>query len=239
MVAHSLVEAPKTQTVMDAYNRRSIECRIATALISHALVAQYGGPEIEFMGDLIPEKIGLSEEGLQLVVERAVEEKPYSIADIASQLGITSDEVIKKWCMRNDGSFFPLPSKGFLLYQRLQHVLTEWARVNAAYDSLQNGDMLQLGKLMDASHASCRDLHQISCPELDMLTEISRKAGAIGSRLTGAGFGGCTISLVPNELLDTYVKEIGKRYYRDQMQRKTWRDMIFIVRPESGAKRLM
>ncbi len=57
---------------------------------------------------------------------------------------------------------------------------------------------------MDASHASCRDLHEVSCPELDTLTSLRRAAGAWGTRLTGAGFGGCTINWYPVDPLNLY-----------------------------------
>ncbi|MDY0370860.1 MAG: galactokinase [Sphaerochaetaceae bacterium] len=239
VVAHSLVEAPKTQTVMDAYNRRSTECRLATALISKELEATYQVSTVEFMGDLLPEKTGLSEAELRDVIQHAVVDKPYSVADIAQELEISEQQVISKYCLRNDGSIFPVPEEGFLLYERLTHVLNEWKRVLEAYESLHADDMIKLGQLMNASHASCRDLHQVSCNELDILTEISRKSGAIGSRLTGAGFGGCTINLVPNELLKDYIQRLGESYYRDIMQRTHWDDMIFIVTPESGARRLV
>ena len=65
-----------------------------------------------------------------------------------------------------------------------------------------------LGKLMDESHASCRDLYDCSSEELDVLTKMCRAAGAYGSRLTGAGWGGCAISLVPAAKVDEFVKTI-------------------------------
>ncbi|NLA93484.1 MAG: hypothetical protein GX842_08680, partial [Spirochaetales bacterium] len=62
-----------------------------------------------------------------------------------------------------------------------------------------------------------------------------QKAGAIGSRLTGAGFGGCTISLVPTEIIPTYLKEVGDEYYRSIMGRTSWNEALFSVKGMGGA----
>lgn len=78
-----------------------------------------------------------------------------------------------------------------------RHVVTENARVRAAVAMLDAGDFGGLGPLLDASHASLRDDLRVSSPELDSITSAARGAGALGARLTGAGFGGCAIALVP------------------------------------------
>jgi galactokinase len=78
---------------------------------------------------------------------------------------------------------------------RARHVVTENARVLAAADALRAGDGEAVGRLMLASHASLRDDYQVSTPELDVLVERLVAAGALGARLTGAGFGGCVVGL--------------------------------------------
>lgn len=75
------------------------------------------------------------------------------------------------------------------------HVATEAARVRDAVKALQTADQEEFGRLLDASHRSLRDQLRISCPELDALVEAARAAGAVGARLTGAGFGGCAVIL--------------------------------------------
>jgi galactokinase len=82
---------------------------------------------------------------------------------------------------------------------RGRHAVTEMARVRAFADALRRGDVDALGPLMLASHASSRDDMEVSTPELDTLVECLVDAGALGARLTGAGFGGCIVALVPAE----------------------------------------
>ena len=82
-------------------------------------------------------------------------------------------------------------------FRRLRHVVTENRRVLGAVDALRDGDHARLGELLDASHASMRDDFEISTPELDLAVEVARENGALGARMTGGGFGGSAIALVP------------------------------------------
>ena len=82
--------------------------------------------------------------------------------------------------------------------RRAHHVVTEQARVRAAEAAVAHGDWAELGRLMTASHASLRDDYEVSCPELDVAVESALEAGALGARMTGGGFGGSAIALVPS-----------------------------------------
>lgn len=97
--------------------------------------------------------------------------------------------------------------------KRAEHVVKEIARVQSALTALQRADMQAFGALMYAGHNSLRDLYEVSTPELDALVEIARQQpGVIGARLTGAGFGGCTINLVWQEHADTFIKNLSDGY---------------------------
>jgi len=97
--------------------------------------------------------------------------------------------------------------------QRAQHVVEENARVLASVEALQNNDLQTFGQLMNASHESLRDLYEVSCNELDvMVEEAQRIPGTLGARMTGAGFGGCTVSLVHENDVERFVSEVGAAY---------------------------
>jgi galactokinase len=82
-------------------------------------------------------------------------------------------------------------------------------------DALRRGDLAAAGSLMNESHASLRDLYQVSIPELDAMVEAARSIpGCYGARLTGAGFGGCTIQLVEREKADAFAALLAEKYFR-------------------------
>ena len=94
-----------------------------------------------------------------------------------------------------------------------RHVVEEIARVEKAVDLLKQGDGAAFGQLMVEGHASLRDLYQVSIPELDALVEIaSRLPGFLGARLTGAGFGGCTVNLVEEESAQIFAQRLAQEY---------------------------
>ncbi|HRT79001.1 MAG TPA: galactokinase, partial [Paludibacteraceae bacterium] len=97
--------------------------------------------------------------------------------------------------------------------KRARHVVSEVQRTKDAVKALRAGDILQFGKLMNASHVSLRDDYEVTGPELDTMVEEAWKIdGVIGSRMTGGGFGGCTVSLVKDEAIDTFIKNVGAAY---------------------------
>ncbi|XP_028640222.1 N-acetylgalactosamine kinase-like [Grammomys surdaster] len=89
---------------------------------------------------------------------------------------------------------------------------------------------------MNQSHRSCRDMYECSCPELDQLVDICRKFGAKGSRLTGAGWGGCTVSLVPTDILSSFLASVHEAYYQGNTSRLAReKHSLFATKPGGGA----
>ena len=99
-----------------------------------------------------------------------------------------------------------------IIANRVEHIVTENDRTKQAILAFKSDNMLMFGDLMNKSHDSLRDLYEVSCLELDTLVDSFRKHGAIGSRMTGAGFGGCTISLVKTDQLENIIANVGKDY---------------------------
>jgi galactokinase len=101
------------------------------------------------------------------------------------------------------------------IYRRCRHVVTENQRVTDAARSLERGDLTEFGKLMHASHLSLRDDFQVSCAELDLMVDLAGElAGVFGARMTGGGFGGCTINLVRTESVPEFQRKVAGAYER-------------------------
>lgn len=97
--------------------------------------------------------------------------------------------------------------------KRAKHAVYENQRTIDAVASLRAGDIVRFGELMNQSHISLRDDYAVSCEEIDILVDLAWKIpGVIGSRITGGGFGGCTVSIVKSNSVDTFIESIGKAY---------------------------
>ena len=106
---------------------------------------------------------------------------------------------------------------GATVYLRAKHVTSECLRVEQSVNALKTGDLETFGRLLYESHYSLKLNYEVTGKELDTLVEASeRQVGCIGSRMTGAGFGGCTVSLVEKDKMHSFIENVGK-YYREQI----------------------
>jgi len=124
---------------------------------------------------------------------------------------------------------------GPLLYRRSHHVVTENERTRAAADALGRRDWKTAGALMYQSHRSLREDFEVSAPELDTLVELARdigeSGGVFGARMTGGGFGGCTVTLIATERASDIGARLASQYEQRHGRALTW----FIARPSRGA----
>lgn len=145
---------------------------------------------------------------------------------------------IKHLCELNNEEFDKL--KHFIIedevaLKRATHAVRENERAKKAVDLLIQGDIEAFGKLMNESHISLRDDYEVTGFELDSLVEAAwEEKGTIGSRMTGAGFGGCTVSIVRNENLDDFIKNVGEKY----KNKVGYEASFYIANVGDGAKRI-
>ena len=100
-------------------------------------------------------------------------------------------------------------------YRRAKHGVTENSRVLAFIEALENNDLTRAGQLMNESHYSLRDDYEVSCKELDIMTDIARQqSGCYGARMTGGGFGGCAVALVDKTNVDGFMQIVTETYYQ-------------------------
>jgi galactokinase len=120
-----------------------------------------------------------------------------------------------------------------IVYQRCKHVITEDERVKEAVSVLQRSDIIAFGTLLNQSHESLRVDYEVSCPEIDTLVEIAQQVnGTAGSRITGGGFGGCTISIVQKSILEEFKATILEEYTK----RTGITAEIYVSKAEDGVR---
>jgi len=135
------------------------------------------------------------EEGLSIlrkVFPEAAFLRDISVSDYEQHKGMLTDDIIRK---------------------RVEHIIYENQRVIDSVEALKKGNLKAFGELMNQSHDSLRDLYEVTGIELDTLVDEARKIeGVLGARMTGAGFGGCTINLVANQVIEEFIEKVGKAY---------------------------
>jgi galactokinase len=239
VIAQSFVAAEKHVTGPVCYNLRVVECSLAAAYL-HAVLNKTSSPLPSDSGPL-----GISLRGFHntlfasstksfevqlseligLVKSTLTKEDGYTREEIAPIIGMSVDALNQRFT-----STFPVRAEKFKLRQRALHVFSEALRVLQFMDILENPNThldkdagsstetfnRKLGDLMNETQESCSNVYECSCPELDQLCVIARKAGSYGSRLTGAGWGGCSVHLVPADKVEA-VKEAWEREYYSKM----------------------
>ena len=120
------------------------------------------------------------------------------------------------------------------IWKRVRHAITEQRRTIAAVEALRENDIQTFGAILNAGHQSIRDDFEVSCHELDVLQESFVYHGALGARMTGAGFGGCVIAIVPNEELDS----IQHLVQQDYLNHTNYHVDFYICETSDGARRL-
>jgi N-acetylgalactosamine kinase len=243
IAAHSLVQAKKTGNQRLNYNLRPLECRIGVALYNQ-LIGRSAGRPIERLGDLESD-IPASE--ILARIEEFIPEPVYSWELLDAAFGVEAKVVlsdakaiVEEFELKRDHEIFK-PA------DRVRHVVSEGKRVRDCAKALREGRMADVGELFNQSDASCHRDYEIGTPELAQLSGICREAGSLGSRLTGAGFGGFVISLVAEDKCEEFKQQVSEKYYADYLKQERpdlyesmpdINDVLFTAIPTCGCSRL-
>jgi len=234
VVCDSMVKAEKSGAARALYNMNPRLCHLGCALVRAKLSEEFEDDvELERLGDLWYGPMCLTTREAESLFKRAVPEGPVPLAEIASLLKQKPEKVATRWLEE-----VPIINGGYDIRARLRHQAGEYRRVETARDALMAGDAAALGQLMNESHASCRDNLGISTQALDRLTETALEAGALGARLTGAGFGGATVNLVPSERVERFIETVRQRYYTEYLGQDVPAP-VFAARTSPGAGPLL
>lgn len=259
MIANSFVTANKHETGPIHYNLRVVECTLAAEWLAtkHGVTlppdAGASGKSLRGFqtayfsasgpGDSTKPHRQQVQEMLKLTETALTQKEGYTREEISSHLGLSIPDLESRYM-----TAFPVRASRFLLRQRAQHVYSEALRVldfkslllapPSTDEDPKNILLLpKLGALMNDTQLSCRDHYQNSCPELDQMCEIAREAGAFGSRVTGAGWGGCSVHLVPKGRVEAIREAWWERYYRvrdGEMTRERLEEVGAVVVSEPG-----
>lgn len=248
VIAHSLAESQKAVTAATNYNNRVVECRLASIVlaIKLGLKPEEAIAKIRTLSDV--EGLCLTFAGTHgssdpvIAVKELLKEEPYSAEDIEN---ITNEKL--QTIFTNSPSSLDVlrAAKHFKLHQRAAHVYSEAKRVYAFKDTVSSKssdeEMLKkLGELMNESHHSCSVYYECSCPELEELVKISRDNGALGARLTGAGWGGCAVALVKENIVPQFILNLKDQFYQSRIDKGVINKSelglyVFASKPSSGA----
>lgn len=265
VIAQSFVAADKHTTAPVCYNLRVVECTLAALVLSKIFglkdlpsdAGPLGGSLRGFHDAYMQEKEGVpnnhkvSKEDFQAQLQDLVakvdhylpQEEGYTRQQISEITGVSIPDLESTYMKK-----FPVRAEKFKLRQRTLHVFGEAIRVLKFMDLLssppaqsekETKDLLtDLGNLLNETQDSCREIYECSCPELDELCSLARSAGAYGSRLTGAGWGGCSVHLVPEDRVEAvkqkWVDQYYKKHFPDITEEKLG-EAIVVSKPGSGS----
>ncbi|KAJ9546388.1 hypothetical protein OSB04_018931 [Centaurea solstitialis] len=248
VIAHSLAESQKAVTAATNYNNRVVECRLASIVLAIKLEME---PEVAIskvktLSDV--EGLCVSFAGTRgssdpiLAVKEYLKEEPYTAEEIEKITGKSLNLIFADSASSLD---VLKAAKHYKLFQRAAHVYSEAKRVFAFKDAVSSKsdeeEMLKkLGDLMDDSHYSCSVLFDCSCGELEELVKVCKANGALGARLTGAGWGGCAVALVKETIVPQFILNLKEQFYQSRIDNGTINKgdlglYVFASKPSSGA----
>ncbi|CAK9829294.1 N-acetylgalactosamine kinase [Anthophora retusa] len=232
VIAHSQACHNKASTT--DYNLRVAECRLAAQMIAKKRNKPW--ERVQRLID-VQESLGVSLDEMVSVVTTELHEEPYTMSEISRNLDTTNEKLKEISLLRSfrDSQTFKLKQRALHVYNEAARVV-EFRRTSVENTIMEEEKVRQLGKLMSNSHASLYELYECSHPSLDSLVDKAMACGALGARLTGAGWGGCIVAIVTKdkvtEFVDALKKEIVRCGIKDGFKLD---DLVFPTEPNQGA----
>lgn len=232
VIANTLVAAEKAAEA-SCFNVRVAECRLASLVLAHQVGAEDWGKMRKLLQ--AEHASGLPLSRMMEIVSKHLRSGAYTRSNVCGILGVSSEQLQKEYLNNQTRSV-----DEFQLRCRAEHVYKEAHRVYQFKDianSQESKDAAQkLGQLMDESHTSCQKLYECSCEELDEIVSIAKSAGSLGSRLTGAGWGGCTVSLVKEDKCQQLIEKLRDEYFKKISNKmENLEANLFVTKPGAGA----
>ncbi|XP_014222552.1 N-acetylgalactosamine kinase [Trichogramma pretiosum] len=231
VIANSLADHNKAST--SDYNQRVLECRLAAKVLAKKRNADW--QSVNKLID-VQKLLNKSLKEMADIVMTDLHNEPYSMTEIEQILGTESELLIK-------ASNSAYNYQKLKLKQRALHVFQEADRVTAFRQTCERTDLegperlVQLGKLMSASHVSLRSLYECSHPRIDALVQDAMSCGALGARLTGAGWGGCIVAITTADRVEEFLVLLKKKFYENNEEAKMLdlSTLLFKTEPKQGA----
>ncbi|HLX04180.1 MAG TPA: hypothetical protein VKR28_01535, partial [Candidatus Binatus sp.] len=210
VVADSQEVADKSGKVRAEYNRRVVECSLAARILGRAFKLD----GVKILGDVVRAIPNWSAANL---VEKLAAISPTrldaNLKEAANILGVSLSALDAELLGHGSTRIALDPKLPLQILKRARHVLSETERVIRAADMLEAGRLDEMGKLMNASHQSLAEEFECSTARLDAIVECARRGGALGARLTGAGFGGSIVALCDVADANAVIESIDRGYY--------------------------
>jgi galactokinase len=253
LMAQSFVTSNKADTAPRHYNLRVAECTLAAVILAknYGLTLPKDNSSLGYSLRNFQHELMTKEERLHDPLEYQIDsviqatqdlftkEEGYTREEMAQLLSITVPELEATFL-----SAFPVQAERFRLRQRALHCFKEARRVLDFKACLSKAKELDerrihyLGQLLNESQASCRDSYECSAPEVDDICAIARRAGTWGSRLTGAGWGGCTVHMLPQGKVEAVTKALREEYYLKKfpdITKEKLEQAMVISKPSNGS----
>lgn len=232
VISNTLVQAYKAAT--NPFNTRVAECHLAARVIAKNKGLNW--KEVKRL-KVLADNLGLPLNEMSALVSECLHPEPYTRKEICQLLEINDKELARE-CLTEKSK----DVQSFKLHDRAKHVYEEANRVYMFYSTANSGSdncsdtAVELGRLMDDSHSSCNLLYECSCTELNEVVALSKRGGALGSRLTGAGWGGCAVSLVKDKSVQAFLEELREGYFsKDAGRLSNLASSLFATQPGAGA----